>query len=197
MARTRLTGPARRELILDAATSAFAADGYDGTRVSRIAELVGVTEPVVFQNFGTKAALFAAVLERTSTVDAGQFALDGGEDVLQLVGRMLSPAVHDQLHGRGGLGVLYAEADARSEPVIHEAFGRALDRLVESLGGTLRRGQAEGSIRDDVEPATLAWLVLSLVRAREFRRVHTTHPSPALEERLLAGVLDTLRPVTD
>jgi AcrR family transcriptional regulator len=197
MARTRLTGPARRELILEAATSEFATSGYEGTRMSRVAELVGVTEPVIFQNFGTKADLFAAVLERTSTVDADQLAPDGGEDVRQLLGRMLSPEVHDRIHSRGGLGVLYAEADARPEPVIREAFRRALDRVVEALAAILRRGQAEGSIRDDVEASTLAWLVLSLVRAREFRRVHVTQPSSALEERLLAAVLGTLRPVSD
>lgn len=197
MARTRLTGAARRELILEAATSAFATGGYDGTRVSRIAEMVGVTEPVIFQNFGTKADLFAAVLERTATVDAGQLAPDGGEDVLQLLGRMLAPEVHDRIHSSGGLGVLYAEADARSEPAVREAYRRALDRIVAGLAAMLRRGQAEGSIRDDVEASTLAWLVLSLVRAREFRRVHTTEPSARLEEQLLAAVLDTLRPVTD
>jgi AcrR family transcriptional regulator len=197
MARARLTGAARRELILEAATSAFATGGYDGTRVSRIAEMVGVTEPVIFQNFGTKADLFAAVLERTATVDAGQLAPDGGEDVLQLLGRMLAPEVHDRVHSRGGLGVLYAEADARSEPAIREAYRRALDRIVAGLAAILRRGQAEGSIRDDVEASTLAWLVLSLVRAREFRRVRTTEPSPRLEEQLLAAVLGTLRPVSD
>jgi AcrR family transcriptional regulator len=197
MARRRLTGAARRELILEAATSAFATGGYDGTRVSRIAEIVGVTEPVIFQNFGTKADLFAAVLERTATVDAGHLAPDGGEDVLQLLGRMLSPEVHDRIHSSGGLGVLYADADARSEPAIREAYRRALDRIVAGLAAILRQGQADGTIRDDVEPSTLAWLVLSLVRAREFRRVHTTEPSPRLEERLLAAVLDTLRPVSD
>src|ERR687888_1850162 len=197
MARRRLTGAARRELILEAATSAFATGGYDGTRVSRIAEIVGVTEPVIFQNFGTKADLFAAVLERTATVDAGHLAPDGCEDVLQLLGRMLSPEVHDRIHSSGGLGVLYADADARSEPAIREAYRRALDRIVAGLAAILRQGQADGTIRDDVEPSTLAWLVLSLVRAREFRRVHTTEPSPRLEERLLAAVLDTLRPVSD
>jgi hypothetical protein len=40
----------------------------------------------------------------------------------------------------------------------------------------------------------LAWLVLSLVRAREFRRVYTTQPSNALEEQLLAAALAVLRP---
>lgn len=204
MARKRLTGATRRQLILEAATTAFATGGYEGTRVSRIAEMVGVTEPVIFQNFGTKADLFAAVLERTSIADAGEFVPDGGEfvpdggeDVLGLVARMLSPEVHDRVHSSGGLGVLYAEADARSEPAVREAFQRALDRIVAALAAILRRGQGEGSIRDDVEPTTLAWLVLSLVRAREFRRVHVTHPSPALEQRLLAAVLDTLRPAGD
>ncbi|MDR0360854.1 MAG: TetR/AcrR family transcriptional regulator [bacterium] len=193
MARRRLRGPARRELILEAATSAFATAGYEGTRVSQIAEMVGVTDPVIFQNFGTKAELFAAVLERSSTADAVPPAPDGGEDALQLVGRMLSPEAHDRMHSSGGLGVLYAEADARPEPAVREAFRRALDRVVAALAAILRRGQEDGSIRDDVEAATLAWLVLSLVRAREFRRVHVTHPSGALEDGLLAAVLDTLR----
>lgn len=197
MARKRLTGATRRQLILEAATTAFATGGYERTRVSRIAEMVGVTEPVIFQNFGTKADLFAAVLERASIADAGEFVPDGGEDVLELVARMLSPEVHDRVHSSGGLGVLYAEADARSEPAVREAFQRALARVVAALAAILRRGQGEGSIRDDVEPTTLAWLVLSLVRAREFRRVHVTHPSPALEQRLLAAVLDTLRPAGD
>lgn len=194
MAGKRLTGPARRKMILEAATTAFATGGYEQSRVSRIAEMVGVTEPVIFQNFGTKADLFAAVLERTSTEDAAQFAPDGGEDVLQLVARMLSPEVHDRIHTSGGLGVLYAEADARPEPAIREAFRRSLERIVAALAAILRRGQAEGSIRGDVGAMTLAWLVISLVRAREFRRVHTTEPSPVLEEQILAAVLETLSP---
>jgi AcrR family transcriptional regulator len=34
--------------------------------VSEVAARVGVTEPVIFQNFGSKAALFAAVIERAA-----------------------------------------------------------------------------------------------------------------------------------
>jgi hypothetical protein len=105
--------------------------------------------------------------------------------------------VHDQLHSSGGLGVLYAIADARSEPVIRDAFQRALNLLVESLAVILRHGQAEGSVRDDVDGTTLAWLVLSLVRAREFRRVHVTRTSATLEDQLLAAALDILGPTKE
>ena len=62
--RTRLTAGQRRETILEAATEVFAASGYRAGKVSDVAARIGVTEPVIFQNFGSKAALFAAVLDR-------------------------------------------------------------------------------------------------------------------------------------
>jgi hypothetical protein len=52
----------------------------------------------------------------------------------------------------------------------------------------------EGSIRDDVSPATLAWLVVSLIQARELRRTHSPDPAPALEHDLVARTLEALRP---
>ena len=55
--RTRMTAEQRRTSILDAATEVFAAAGYRAGKVSDVAARVGVTEPVIFQNFGSKAAL--------------------------------------------------------------------------------------------------------------------------------------------
>lgn len=53
-----------RALILDAARELFAAKGYDGTTTKEISRLSSVAEPVMFGNFGSKAALFnAAVAE--------------------------------------------------------------------------------------------------------------------------------------
>src|SRR5215469_14267528 len=64
--RTRLSAEQRRESILQAAVEVFAASGYRAGKVSEVAARVGVSEPVVFQNFGSKAALFAAVLDRVA-----------------------------------------------------------------------------------------------------------------------------------
>src|SRR6516162_7809556 len=64
--RTRLTAEQRRESILKAATEVFAATGYRAGKVSDVAARVGVSEPVIFQNFGSKSALYAAVLERAA-----------------------------------------------------------------------------------------------------------------------------------
>ena len=64
--RIRLPAAERRETILRAAAEVFAAAGYRAAKVSDVAQRVGVTEPVIFQNFGSKAGLFAAVVERAA-----------------------------------------------------------------------------------------------------------------------------------
>ena len=65
--RKRLDAATRRETILDVAIPMFAAAGYEQTRMSDVATRVGVTEPVIFQNFGSKAELFVAALERAAS----------------------------------------------------------------------------------------------------------------------------------
>ena len=66
--RRRLAAADRRATILDAAIPIFATAGYEQTRMSDVAACVGVTEPVIFQNFGTKAELFAAALDRKNSL---------------------------------------------------------------------------------------------------------------------------------
>jgi AcrR family transcriptional regulator len=193
--RRRLAAAARRETILDAAIPAFAAAGYDQTRVADIAARVGVSEPVVFQNFGTKAGLFVAVLDRVSE-DAQRFLDAVGEasrDVPRLLSAMLTPELHDRMHASGGLGVLFAEAAHRAEPPIREAARRANERVASGLAAILRRGQEEGTIRGDADATALAWLVLSQIPARELRRTQPAGSSPALESALLDALIGVLR----
>ncbi|MGH3169092.1 MAG: TetR/AcrR family transcriptional regulator, partial [Trebonia sp.] len=64
--RVRLPAAERRETILRAASDVFAEYGYRAAKVSDVAARLGVTEPVIFQNFGSKTALFAAVVERAA-----------------------------------------------------------------------------------------------------------------------------------
>jgi AcrR family transcriptional regulator len=60
-----------RRLLLDAARALFARQDYRSTTTREIAEAAGVTEHLLFRNFGSKAALFreALVIPFTSFVD--------------------------------------------------------------------------------------------------------------------------------
>jgi AcrR family transcriptional regulator len=191
----RLGAAARRETILAAAIPEFAASGYDRTRISDIAARVGVTEPVVFQNFGTKSGLFVAILDRMSD-EVVRYLSGLGDDspsVAALLSVLLAHERQDQMHGPGGAGMMFAEAATNADPAVRKAGQRAHARTLQALIGILRRGQREGSIRDDVDATPLGWLVLSQIHARQFRRAHS-ETSPTTERALLDALLVAFRP---
>ncbi len=193
--RKRLSAAGRRETIIAAATGIFSTAGYERARVADIAARVGVTEPVVYQNFGTKADLFGVVLVRAADHLAKQLETLAGQggDALALLSGFLAVDHLDRLHQRGGLGVLFAETASGQAPGgISGAAQAAIGRLVEALASVVRRGQAEGSLRDDVPAETLAWIVFSAIQSWGFRRRNTTI-SPDLERQLLDAALHPLR----
>ncbi|HSN84097.1 MAG TPA: TetR/AcrR family transcriptional regulator [Polyangiales bacterium] len=55
---------AKRQAILDAATTAFRDEGFDCTSMDRIAELAGASKRTVYNHFESKEALFQAVVGR-------------------------------------------------------------------------------------------------------------------------------------
>jgi AcrR family transcriptional regulator len=62
--RQRVPASERRDALIDAAIHEFAATGYHGTPVDRIARAVGVAQPYVFSLFGSKRELFLAAVDR-------------------------------------------------------------------------------------------------------------------------------------
>ena len=195
--RRRLDAAARRATILEAAVPLFATIGYEQTRMADVAARIGVTEPVIFQNFGSKAELFAAALERVAEQAVGYLRdrADHCTSVREWLRGLLAAEHLDRLHSAPMFGVLFADAHRlQADGTVHGAMHRCVTRVAEAIAAIVRRGQLEGSIRDDVPPATLAWLVVSLIQAREFRRAHTAEPSTALEDEVLARTVEALAP---
>jgi AcrR family transcriptional regulator len=60
-ATTRKTAEERRDSVIAEASKEFATGGYAGTSTEAIARRVGVSQPYLFQLFGTKRELFIAV----------------------------------------------------------------------------------------------------------------------------------------
>jgi TetR/AcrR family transcriptional repressor of mexJK operon len=52
--------PEKRAQILDGAATVFAADGYEGASMARIAAVAGVSKGTLYNHFDSKAALFTA-----------------------------------------------------------------------------------------------------------------------------------------
>jgi AcrR family transcriptional regulator len=178
--RTRLTAGQRRETILEAATEVFAASGYRAGKVSDVAARIGVTEPVVFQNFGSKSALFAAVLERLAgDVRASLDDLaDHHDSVASLLAHIVGPGPGPGAgagpragpHGARSHRTLFADAAALvADPEAGEAAVRVARVVAAHLADLVRRGQGDGSVRGDVNPEAAAWLLLSVLATRPLR----------------------------
>ena len=185
--KTRLPATERRETILRAATEVFAQAGYRGARVSDVAARVGVTEPVIFQNFGSKAALFAAVLERAAAevrASLDDLAADFGS-AAGLLAHVLAGSTHgrhgeitaepgarnqDAGHAGAAYGVLFAGVTAlAAEPELTGPARSAFRAVAAHLADLIQRAQADGNLRPGADPEAAAWLLLSVLSARRLR----------------------------
>ncbi|OBI91691.1 TetR family transcriptional regulator [Mycobacterium asiaticum] len=134
-----------RRLLLDAARSLFARQDYRTTTTREIAEAAGVSEYLLFRNFGSKAGLFreALVLPFTNFVDefgrAWQSVVpeetDEEELARQFVGRL-----YDVMVEHRGLLLTLAAAESFSEAEMTDAGIADIRRAI----GVLGRISAEG-----------------------------------------------------
>ncbi|MFF4507485.1 TetR/AcrR family transcriptional regulator [Streptomyces sp. NPDC001401] len=194
--RTRLPAAERRASILAAATEVFSETGYQRGKVSDIAKKVGVTEPVVFQNFGSKSALYRAALDHaTDAVSALlHHAADTGRTVPEVLTAFLDPAHMDHFHQPGAHGFLFADATALAhDPELGEALRQVHQHFADTLAELLRRGQSAGDVRDDIDPHTAAWWLVSLLAGRAFRAA-VVPDGDTLEAELTKLALRSLLP---
>jgi AcrR family transcriptional regulator len=184
--RRRLSAEERRASIVAAAMEVFSEAGYQRGTMAEVARRVGVSEPVIFQNFGSKAAVFAAVLEEaTERITAAiHERAEANESVGAWLTDFLAPEHLGRAHARDTHHVLFAEAmSSTTEPTVRAAIRRAHRTVARTLADLLARGQAEGSVRRELDPQTAAWWLLSLLASQGFRTA--TMPDRA---RLEAGL---------
>lgn len=161
-----------REAILDAATTVFAQHGYHAVTMKDVASAAGYTAPSLYNYFGSKEAIFAALLERVH--QANLAVLD------EPVPSGLTFAQRLELLVRRNLDVRMRHADAfallmrtqsggmPSEELArwtHEAFMGLLDRLTQWI--TLSAGEDELGGHDAPTLAFHLWGTMAADHARE------------------------------
>lgn len=149
---------ASRARILEAARIEFVTHGLNGARVDRIAAQSGANKNLIYHYFGSKEALYLAVLERIyaclreSQKDEDLRGLPPLEGMRRLVGNTFDHfvATPDLIRLMSVENIHYGQHLKRSE-AIRPLYGRLLDTLRQIL----RRGQAEGVFRAHVDEVDL------------------------------------------
>ncbi|WP_311211350.1 MULTISPECIES: TetR/AcrR family transcriptional regulator [unclassified Arthrobacter] len=150
-------GAERREQIIQTATDVFATEGFEGTALKRVAELVGVKEATLFHYFKGKQELLTAVLAER---DRRSLAVGGEVEA----GLNLMPPIAERNVGEPGLTTLYAVASATANDPEHASHGYFKERyetVVRDIAVDIERRQSSGEVRTDVDAVMLARLTVA------------------------------------
>jgi AcrR family transcriptional regulator len=144
--------------ILDAAVRVFAAQGYDAARVSDIAREAGVAYGLVYHYYESKDAVLEAVFREAwgSLLAAVAVAEESGEDAaaqLELVVKIVLRVWRDD----PDLVRLLVREVTRN-PHIQDELDE-IGQAFASLERMVRRGQAEGTFRPELDPKLAAWML--------------------------------------
>ena len=150
-------GAERREQIIQTATDVFATEGFEGTALKHVADLVGVKEATLFHYFKGKQELLTAVLAER---DRRSLAASGNEGV----GIHLMPAIAERNRTEPGLTTLYAVASATANHPAHDShpyFKERYEAVVREIAEDIARRQQANEVRTDVDAAILSRLVVA------------------------------------
>lgn len=147
-------GRARREEILDVATTVFGQVGYRSASLREIAQRVGISHPGLLHHFPSKELLLTAVLEHRSELDAAEYEpiVDDSDGLSRL--RALVAMVEHNVATPGLVElycVLTAEATAPDHPA-HDFFVRRYTAYCAVTTETFAMVQRDGGLRDGVSP---------------------------------------------
>ncbi|HEU0304051.1 MAG TPA: TetR/AcrR family transcriptional regulator [Gaiellaceae bacterium] len=163
--RLRLRATDRRAVIVDAALSVFSARTYRGATTAEIARAAGVTEPILYRHFGSKRELFLACVD-----EVWRRLRDAVEDEIARepdpAGWVLAvPRAIAALRRRGLAPTqlwLHALSEATEDEAIRRHFRRHLREAHDYVADVLRRAQAAGGVRDELDVDAEAWIGLGI-----------------------------------
>ena len=143
---SRMTADERRDAIVAAGIAEFASGGLVGASTDAIARRAGVSQPYVFQLFGTKKDLFLAVVRRcfertrltfeeaARTYEPG--VTPGCDTVLEAIGTSYKHLLSDRVLLLVQLQAYAACADPDVQRVVRDEFGGLHRRVAELSGAT-------------------------------------------------------------
>ncbi len=140
--------PSTRDRLLAAATEEFAARGYDGTKVDRIAARARLNKAMVYYHFKNKQALYQAILleqfRRVSTRVA-EVRDRGGAPEVQL--RAFIEAVASELLAESKFPSLWLREVADGGRHLSAPVVSHMGRIVETIAVILAEGRAIGDFQ--------------------------------------------------
>ncbi|MGO0576686.1 TetR/AcrR family transcriptional regulator [Ornithinimicrobium panacihumi] len=133
--RARLPRDERRAMLLQAALSAFSAQGYHATAMDEIAERAGVSKPVLYQHFDSKLELYLAIANqvRAHVVDTVEAALTSTTDNDERIEAAINAYFEFVDRPESGYTLVMA-SDMGGDPAVAEILEQVQTACAEAVG---------------------------------------------------------------
>jgi AcrR family transcriptional regulator len=155
----RRDSAASRQRLLTAAAAEFAAHGFAGARVDRIAAAAQANKGLIYIYFGDKDGLFDAVLDSCTAETVCGVPIDAA-DLPGYAGRLFDYYHYDHPHLLRL--VTWARLDGRSTPAAHERRKASYRRRAEAI----RAAQRAGTVTSATGAPQILDMIESLAVAR-------------------------------
>lgn len=155
----RLKKGERKRQLLAKAKELFLALGYQHTTTEKIAQAAGVTEPVLYQHFANKKALFLEALQeiRQTTLERWNAAAKASTDPLEKLHAVVASYLDTTRERPSPLRLMHralVEMDDPEVAALLRSFYLDSEKLLAQI---LHDGQRAGIFRSEVDPRVGAW----------------------------------------
>ena len=150
----------RESQILVVASEIFGTDGYGGTNIQAVADRAGISKPLIYNYFGSKAGLFLACLERAGEILADEIEQVAHEAVGLERGLRTLEAIFAVLEPQRYLWRLVSDPTAPQTGAVAETTAHYVERIAkladEGVGELMALGGDTDP--DDISAMTAVWL---------------------------------------
>ena len=161
--RKRMPAGERENVLIEKAIEVLANSNYRSATTARIASEAGVSEPVIYQHFGSKKDLFLAVLERIRT------------DILEGWSRATNDVKNPKTALRilGAYHYMFIKENKAAEKILFQAISEVDDAEIRAslkehfaafagfMSDIVRQGKEMGVIDPGLDDTMAGWVILS------------------------------------
>jgi AcrR family transcriptional regulator len=153
-----------RNQIMAAAVDLFCRLGYDATGVAQICSQAGISKGAFYHHFPSKKALFLAILEAwLQGLNSDLFAFRATDKTVPQSMQEMANSMGAVFRVAGGQLPMFLEfmIQASRDQVVWDTTIAPFQRYQALFAGLIDEGRQEGSIKNEVDAGTAAWVLIA------------------------------------
>lgn len=180
----------RKKEIVDATVDVVAKHGVRGATVNRVATQVGVTPAALYFYFSSRRELLLAAMDEVIDKVRETRRMATHANVVERLRQIGINHMNLVSAEEGFAAALLEFICAPPEEDLREALGASQLMLADELAEIVKRGQEQGTIREEVDPYQVAWAFVA--RAWAVHIAHMMGITDDFNSARARWILDTL-----